>query len=104
LRLNDSYIDIPWRDRSQRPVARFEWERAKKALRIEHDQRGSEAEVFKHLAAQRDIEQTAEKTTRSQRRDRARRPIDDRPPARVASALLDYSQPSVLLPDPLVLP
>ena len=104
LRLNDSYIDIPWRDRSQRPVARFEWERAKKALRIEHDQRGSEAEVFKHLAAQRDIEQTAETTTRSQRRDRARRPIDDRPPARVASALLDYSQPSVLLPDPLAPP
>jgi len=104
LRLNDSYIDIPWRDRSQRPVALFEWERAKRVLRIEHDQPGSEAEVFKHLAAQRDIEQTAEKMTRSQRRDRARRPVDDRPSVMDTPALLDYSQPSVLLPDPLVLP
>lgn len=104
LRLDDTYVDIPWRDRSQRPLALFEWERAKRALRAEHDQPASEAEVFKHLAAMRELEQVAEKTTRSQRRDRARRPVDDRPPTTVMPTLLDYSEPSVLLPDPLVLP
>lgn len=104
LHLNDSYIDVPWRDRSQRPIALFEWERAKQTLRAEHDQPSSEAEVFKHLAAMRELEQTAEKTTRGQRRDRARRPSDDLSPVTGTPALLDYSQQSVLLPDPLVMP
>lgn len=104
LRLGDSYLDIPWRDRTERPVALFEWEHAKAILKAEHDAPASEARVFEHLAAMRKIEQTAERTTRNERRDRARRPADTRPAITPPAARVDYSQPSVVLSDPLLTP
>jgi hypothetical protein len=59
----------------------------------------SNAAVFKHIEAQREIERKAERTTRRQRRDRQRRPEDDRPKAK--QVVIDYSVMPVLIANPL---
>ena len=99
LEYKDDYLDIPWRDRTRRPVALFEWERAKKEIKKDHNAPVSEAIVFKHLEAMYEIEAKAEKTTRQQRRDRQRRPPDDRP--KHAPAAIDYRAAPVLISNPL---
>jgi putative transposase len=97
-----TWIDVPWRDRTRVPIALWEWERAKRELRKKHNAPVSNATAFKHIEAQRDIEKKAEQTTRQQRRDRQRRPQDDRPQS--LPAPVDYSTPPVLLSNPLETP
>lgn len=98
----NEYLDIPWRDRSQRPMALFELDRAKRELKAQHDAPYSEAQVFKHLEQLRAIEENAEVTTRTARRDRARRPkIGALPEPAQRLCEIDYTQASFLLPDPL---
>lgn len=99
LLLQGGWIEVPWRDRARPPIALWEWDRAKRELRKAHDARVSEAVVFKHIEAQRELEKKAEKTTRQQRRDQQRRPSDDRPKA--APATVDYGALPALLPNPL---
>lgn len=97
--VKDDWINVPWRDRTRPPIALWEWERAKRDLRKKHNGPVSRAAVFKHIEAEREIEQKAEKSTRAQRRDRQRRPPDDRPS--IAVARVDYSTQPVLLQNPL---
>jgi putative transposase len=99
VQVGNTWIDIPWRDRTRAPIALWEWERAKCELRKKHNGAVSNATAFKHIEAQREIEKKAEQTTRQQRRDRQRRPDDDRPASR--SAAVDYSAAPVLLSNPL---
>jgi putative transposase len=99
LLFKDDWIDVPWRDRNRAPIALWEWERAKTELRKKHNTPASNAAVFKHIEAQREIELQAEKTTRQQRRDRQRRPKDDRP--KKNHAAIDYSVPPVLISNPM---
>ena len=99
LLIEGEWIDVPWRDRSRAPIALWEWERAKRELRKKHNAPVSNAAVFKHIEAQREIERHAEKTTRQQRRDRQRRPADDR--VKQPSALIDYSSLPVVVANPL---
>lgn len=99
LALEGDWIEVPWRDRTHPPIALWEWDRAKHEMRTKHNGPVSEAVVFKHVEAQRELEMKAEKTTRRQRRDRQRRPPDDRPKA--APATVDYGALPVLLRDPL---
>lgn len=98
LRQND-WIEVPWRDRTQPPIALWEWDRAKRELRSIHNAPLSEAVAFKHIEAQRDIEKKAERTTRQQRRDQQRRPPNDR--LEVTPAAVDYGAIPVLLSNPL---
>jgi len=95
----DDWIEVPWRDRSRAPIALWEWGRAKRDLRKKHNAPVSNAAAFKHIEAQREIERQAEKTTRQQRRDRARRPEDDRPKSKQVA--IDYSASPVLIANPL---
>jgi putative transposase len=99
LLVKGDWIDVPWRDRSRVPIALWEWERAKRDLRKKHNASVSNAAVFKHIEAQREIERKAERTTRRQRRDRQRRPEDDRPKAK--QVVIDYSVMPVLIANPL---
>lgn len=89
-----SWFDIPWRDQTRVPIALWEWERAKRIVAAALKRAGTEAEVFAALTHCRAIEDQAERTTRSARRDRARRPKDERP--RTKQPALDYSKPSSL--------
>lgn len=93
------WIDVPWRDRTRAPIALWEWDRAKRDARKKHNRPVSEATAFKHIEAQREIEKKAEKTTRQQRRDKQRRPLDDRPKTRASA--VDYEAPPTLLSNPL---
>lgn len=99
LLVNRDWIDVPWRDRSRAPIALWQWERAKRDLRKKHNAQVSNAAVFKHIEAQREIERQSEKTTRQQRRDRQRRPEDDRP--RFKQTAIDYSVLPVVIANPL---
>ncbi|QDW65612.1 Mu transposase C-terminal domain-containing protein [Luteimonas granuli] len=93
-----TWIDVPWRDRTRAPIALWEWERAKHEVRRKHNRSACSAEAFKHIEAQRELEREAERTTRKQRRDRQRRPEDDRPRSRATS--VDYGVAPTLLSDP----
>ena len=99
LKVGKDWIDVPWRDQSRAPVALWELQRAKRDLRKKHNGPVSNAAAFKHIEAQREVEKKAEKTTRQQRRDRQRRPVDDRP--KTKSAVVDYDVMPVLLSSPL---
>jgi putative transposase len=99
VQIDKTWIDVPWRDRSKAPIALWEWEGAKRELRKKHNGPVSNAAAFKHIEAQREIEKNAEQTTRQQRRNRQRRPEDDRPTSRLAA--VDYSANPVLLSNPL---
>lgn len=99
LAYKDDYLEVPWQDSTRRPVALFELEKARHELREKHNTPISEATVFKHLEAMYELEEKAEKATRLQRRNRERRPPDDRP-ART-SAVVDYSIPSQLILNPI---
>jgi putative transposase len=99
LAYQEDFLDIPWRDRSRRPIALFEWERAKRELRKQHNAPVSEATAFVHVEASYAIEKQAEKTTRKQRRERQMRPADDS--LEQQPALIDYSAPAILLSNPL---
>jgi len=98
LLVKGDWIDVPWTDRTRAPIALWEWERAKRELRKKHNAQVSNAAVFKHIEAQREVERKAEKTTRQQRRDRQRRPEDDRP--KIKQAAIDYSALPVLIDNP----
>lgn len=100
IRIQDIWIDVPWRDRSRRPCALFELERSKLAVRSRHDRNRSEAAVFEHLEQSYRVEEQAIATTRKERRDRARRPPDDRPPREASPSSIDYSVASSLSTDP----
>jgi len=99
IRLDDQYLDIPWKDRTKRPIALFELNMAKKALRNGVNRRLSEHEIFKHVEHQRKIVDEAEKTTRTMRRERARRP-NEHPIAPKPSASVDYTHASQVTLDP----
>lgn len=99
VEVEDDWIDVPWRDQTRAPIALWEWERAKRELREKHNAPASNAEAFRHVEAQREIEKNAEKTTRKQRRDRQRRPADDRP--KPDASFVDYKVTPVLLSNPL---
>lgn len=102
LHHDNEFLDVPWADRTRRPIALFELQRAKRALKALHDAPCSEAAVFQHLERMHAIEDEAEHITRATRRDRARRPKDDRPPEAVrGEAQIDYSQASVVRRNPL---
>jgi len=101
LKCQNVWIDIPWRDRSRRPCALFELERSKEAIRSKHDRSYSEGALFDHLEHSYRIEEKAAATTRRERRDRARRPPDDRPMKEAPNASVDYTLPSTLSTDPL---
>lgn len=94
-----NWIDVPWTDQSRPPIALWEWERAKRDLRKKHNAPVSNAAVFKHVEALREIERQAEKTTRQQRRNRQRMPEDDRPKSR--EVVIDYSALPMLIANPL---
>ena len=98
IKVGNTWIDAPWRDRSRAPIALWEWARARRELRKKHDAPVSAATAFKHIEAQREIEKKAERTTRQQRRDRQRRPADDRPKRR--SVAVDYTAAPVVLASP----
>lgn len=98
LLFKGGWIDVPWRDQSQPPVALWEWERAKRNIRKKHNAPASNAAIFKHIAAQRAIERTSERTTRLQRRDHQRRPKDDRP--RSQAAPINYNATPMLVENP----
>lgn len=100
IRIRDIWIDVPWHDRSRRPCALFELERSKLAVRARHDRDRSEAAVFDHLEQSYRIEEQAIATTRKERRDRARRPPDDRPAKKASPSSIDYSVASALSTDP----
>lgn len=100
LRLNDRFVDVPWADRARRPCALFELELAKKIERKKHDGPYCEARVFEHLAAMEEIERTADRMTRAARRNRARRPADDRGEAPCPPPAVDYTVEPVVLSDP----
>jgi putative transposase len=97
--INNIWIDVPWSDRTRAPIALWEWVRAKQELRRKHNGPVSNATAFKHIEAQREMEKKAEKTTRRQRRDRQRRPEDDRSSSRPEA--VDYRATPVLLANPL---
>ena len=98
VQVGKSWIDVPWRDLSRAPIALWQWERAKRELRKMHNAPVSNATVFKHIEAQREIELLAERTTRQMRRDRQRRPQDDRPKDR--SPTIDYGVVPELISNP----
>ncbi|MFC5742920.1 Mu transposase C-terminal domain-containing protein [Dyella tabacisoli] len=100
IRLRDIWIDVPWRDRSRRPCALFELERSKLAVRSRHDRAYSEAAIFDHLEHSCRVEDEAIVTTRKERRDRARRPPDDRQHKETSPSSVDYSVASSLSTDP----
>jgi putative transposase len=100
LKVKETWIDVPWRDRSRRPCALFELERSKLAVRSMHNRAYCEAAVFDHLENSYRIEADATKTTRKERRDRARRPKDDRPTKGHSPSDVDYSMVSALSTDP----
>lgn len=103
LLYGNEYLDIPWRDRTQPAVSLQEWERAKRHIR-DKDGSYSELKAFESLARAREIEDDAERATRSARRNRARRPTGRRavgPAETPAAKAIDYTQPSAVLPNPL---
>jgi putative transposase len=100
FRYRDTWIDVPWRDRSRRPCALFELERAKKAVRSRHDGANSAAAVFDHLEQSYRLEEQAAATTRKERRDRARRPMDDRSAKEAFPSSVDYTMTSTFSTDP----
>ncbi|WP_266170740.1 Mu transposase C-terminal domain-containing protein [Dyella subtropica] len=101
FRLGDAYIDIPWRDRTRRPIALFELTMAKKALKREHNCASSEAEVFEHIKEMRRIEDVADSLTREQRRIKARRPRGGPAPLSKVSSDIDYTKASVASLNPM---
>jgi putative transposase len=100
LRNADTWIDIPWRDRYRRPCALFELEQAKREVRSKHDRSYSEAAVFDHLEQSYRIEENASVTTRRERRNRARRPQDDRPENAAQDSVIDYATAPTSSTDP----
>lgn len=100
LKLQNTWIDVPWHDRSRRPCALFELERSKREVRSRHDRAYSESAVFDHLEHSYRIEELATVTTRKERRDRARRPPDNRSTHVGLQASIDYSVVSTLSIDP----
>jgi putative transposase len=69
----DTYIAIPYRDRSHPPVSRWEILAAETKLRKMGYANVNEALIFEALLEMRDIEETAEKKTKSARRQKEKR-------------------------------
>lgn len=101
FRLGDVYIDIPWRDRTRRPIALFELTMAKKALKRGHDHATTEAAVFDHIKEMRRIEDAANSLTREQRRVKARRQKSEPVSMPCSSAEIDYTKASVASFNPM---
>lgn len=97
ISIEGRFHKIPWRERSRRPIALFELDASKRSLKQAGDARPSEEAVFMHAEEKRAIEDAALESTRTQRRIRARRPIDDRVSVS-ADSTVDYtSAPSATL-------
>ena len=69
----NTYIAIPYRDRSHPPVSRWEILAAETKLRKMGYANVNEALIFEALLEMRDIEETAEKKTKSARRQKEKR-------------------------------
>ena len=67
------YLEVPYRDLSHAPITLFEHRLARRRLRARRRAAVDERAIFAAVEEMREIERTAAATTRSARRNRARR-------------------------------
>lgn len=70
---DNSYLEVPYRDRSHPPISLWEHRLAQRRLRDQRREAIDEATLFAAVAEMRDIEAEAAGATRSARRNQARR-------------------------------
>lgn len=100
LKYGDRFIDIAWRDRTRRPCALFELKAAKERVKACGGDTRRESEIFFHMNKMREIEEAAEQLTRTQRRNKARRPPESRPKV-IREEVIDYQNACITSLDPL---
>jgi putative transposase len=80
---DESYIDIPYRDRSHPPASYWEIEAAVQRLHERGQSHVNEDLIFEALAEMRTIEEEAERLTKRARREREKRNHPPKMPAKV---------------------
>lgn len=93
-RLGDDVYDIPWRDRTRRPVSLYEWKIAKRRLKEKGYAQAREARVFESIEATRRIEEDASRLTRKQRRERQLRAPRNNVTQKDSGPPIDYGEKS----------
>jgi len=86
------YLDVPLRDRTRRPFARWELDDARRLLKSHHNKAASESALFHTLDQQdRIVDESAAHSRRARRKQALRpRPADGPPPT-----VPDYGRPAI---------
>ncbi|CAG0995415.1 Transposon Tn7 transposition protein TnsB [Rhodocyclaceae bacterium] len=98
---SNAYIVVPYRDRSHPPVSRWEILAAEEKLRRRGYANVNEVLIFEAILEMREIEETAEKRTKSVRRKKEKR---ERPPALPVKLGVGPLVPSSARPVPIPAP